>query len=300
MRIQTLTLLSYAIPLTFGPMRSGVVVHVVDTAGRQGKGEVAPLPKFSQETLDQCIAQLNDKRQAILDMEWELNSMQQQLAMLKLYPSVSFGLESALLAILDPISDVEVETAALLMGSPEEILERAALRYAEGLSLAKLKVGHLSFDDAKCLIDQLKDRFTLRIDVNRAWDGSEAMRFFDQYPLDSFDYVEEPFSDPQKLRCFTHPLAVDESYPGDLCLADLERLPTLKAVVYKPTIQGGLFALMPLKSWADRRGIQVVLGSSFESALGLSHIAAMAKRLALDVPLGIGTLPYMQQPFHSG
>jgi O-succinylbenzoate synthase len=270
------------------------VLHLIDVAGREGKGEVAPLPRFSRETLDQCIAQLNDKRQAILDMEWQLENLQQQLTIIKLYPAASFGLESALLSILDPVSNGDIEIAALLMGPPEEILERAALKYTEGFSLVKLKVGHLSFDAAKHIIDQLQGRFALRIDVNRAWDVAEAMHFFDQYEPGAFDYVEEPFKNPQELERFTHPLAVDESYPADLSLSDLERLPTLKAVVYKPTIQGGLLGLMPLKAWADQRGIQLVLSSSFESEIGLSHIAAMAKRLSLNAPLGIDTLPYMQ------
>lgn len=180
------------------------------------------------------------------------------------------------------------------MGSPAEIFEQAALRHKEGYTSAKLKVCNLSFEEASQIIHQLKDLFRLRIDVNRAWKTEESLRFFAQFPLDTFDYVEEPFQNPNDLAQFPHPLAIDESFPQDLSLQQLESLPTLKALIYKPTIQGGLLGALSLNEWANKRGIALVLSSSFESDLGLAHVASIAKRLALVAPVGIGTYHYLK------
>lgn len=295
MKIKTLSLHPYEIPLTNGQIRRGTLVNIIDQRGNSGWGEVAPLPKWSTETLDESLLQLNQKLQEIMKVDWTARNCLQELGKLKLLPSLSFGLESALLSILSPISEHTVSTSALLMGSSEEIMEQAEIRHREGYTSAKLKVSNLNFEEAAKIIHQLKDKFRLRIDVNRAWETSESLRFFEQFPLDTFDYVEEPFQDPNDLAIFPHPLAVDESFPQDLSLEQLAALPTLKALIYKPTIQGGLLNCLPLHEWAKKRGIDLVLSSSFESDIGLAYVASISYRLSLLSPVGIGTYHYLDQ-----
>lgn len=293
MKIQTLHLQSYKIPLVNGQMRSGVLISITDEKGNSGWGDIAPLPKWSKETLEDSLQQLHRKQREIIKIDWTAHTCLQELAKLKLLPAVSFGLESALLSILIPLSGYSVPTSALLMGSPKEILEQAKLRHSEGYTSAKLKVSPLNFEEAAHLIHQLKDKFRLRIDVNRAWSTSNSLQFFSQFPLDTFDYVEEPFQNPNDLAQFLHPLAVDESFPQDLSLEELELLPTLKALIYKPTMQGGMLGCLPLHEWTTKRGISLVLSSSFESDLGLAHIASIAHRLSLSAPIGIGTYHHL-------
>lgn len=295
MQIKILSLHPYEISLTNGQMRKGILVHLTDQTGHSGWGEVAPLPKWSHETLDDSLQQLNQKRQEIMKVEWTACNCLQELRKLDLLPSLSFGLESALLSILSPISKHTISTSALLMGSPQEIIRQAEIRHKEGYTSTKLKVGNLNFEEASWVIHQLKDKFRLRIDVNRAWRTSDSLRFFKQFPLDTFDYVEEPFQDPNDLAVFPHPLAVDESFPQDLSLKQLETLPTLKALIYKPTIQGGMLNCLPLHEWTKKRGVEIVLSSSFESDLGLACVASIACRLSLLSPVGIGTYYYLGQ-----
>ena len=45
MKIKTLSLHSYEIPLTNGQKRRGTLVNITDQKGNSGWGEVAPLPK---------------------------------------------------------------------------------------------------------------------------------------------------------------------------------------------------------------------------------------------------------------
>ncbi len=294
MKIGMLVLTPYEMPLITGQVRAGVLLNITDEKGNTAAGDVAPLPLWSRETLDEALEELKQKKEAILKIDWTANNIFKELTALHLLPSLSFGLESALLSLLSPLPKYSPQTSALLMGSYEEILERAFPRKQEGYTSAKLKVGHLSFKEASDLINQLKDTFHLRIDVNRAWKTKDSLDFFSEFPLDAFDYVEEPFQNPHDLKLFTHPLAVDESFPSDLTLKDLENLPTLKALIYKPTIQGGMLHCLPIQKWANKKNISLVLSSSFESKTGLAHITSIAQRLSLNAPIGIGTSDYIR------
>lgn len=294
MKIQSLEIIPFQMQLTTGQLREGIYIQMQDEFGNIGWGETAPLPKWSSDTLSECKQQLHEKIQEVTQIEWSKENWITRLAGLKLLPALTFGIESAVLSILDPLPKHHIKASALLMGTPEKILEQAQARQQEGYLSAKLKVSNLSTNDAAFVINHLKDKFRLRIDVNRAWKTHESLEFFKQYPLDTFDYVEEPFANPHDLHLFPHPLAVDESYPSDLSLEQLCQLPTLKAMIYKPTIQGGLIGCLPLNEWAQR-GITVVLSSCFESDLGLAHVASLAKRLALAAPVGIGTYHFQNE-----
>ncbi len=289
MKLQSLSLHPYQFLIVDGLKRFGVLVQLIDENERVGWGDIAPLPVRSCETLEEAFFQLNLNMQKILSMEWLESTCLQELAALKLFPSVLFGLESALFSLLTPISKFTIPVSAFLMGTPQDILKQAALRSAEGYTTAKLKVSGLSFAEAEKVVHALKDQFCLRIDVNRAWSVEDALAFFAQFPFDAFDYVEEPFNNPQDLEKFPLPLAVDESFPEALSLQQLESLPTLKALIYKPSIQGGTVGYAPLQQWANQRGISIVLSSSFESAIGHIQLAHLAHRLQLTEPIGIGT-----------
>lgn len=293
MKIKELLIEPYQFLLTTQKTRHGFYVHLVTEEGSIGSAEIAPFPSLSLETTKEALEQLQAKKEQILKLDWTEDTLLQQLFELNLFASSRFGLESALYALLKPIPSFRVSTSALLMGSPQQILQQANLRKKEGFYSAKLKIGHLKFQEAKDLIEELKEIFSLRIDVNRAWTTSDSLRFFSQFPLGTFEYVEEPFQNPKDLSVFPHPLAVDESFPSSLSLKELEALPTLKALIYKPTIQGGFLDCFPLYTFATQRGISFVLSSSFESPLGLTHIASLAHRLALNVPIGIGTYHYL-------
>lgn len=296
MKIQTCSFHTFEIAHTTDLKHKGIFIHLIDEQGRSAWGEATPLPKRSQETLEEALSQFHDILPKILNFEWTPDSYLQAIQEMNLFSSVIFGLESALSNLLHPFKEFALPTSALLMGSPAQILEQAQRRFQEGFSSAKLKVSNLSFQDAARLIHALKDMFRLRIDVNKAWNTSDSLNFFRQFPLDTFDYVEEPFQNSLDLDHFPHPLAIDESYPHSLSLQQLESLPTLKAIIYKPTLQGGMLACLPLCSWANHRNVKIVLSSSFESDLGLTQIALLAYRLNLTCPIGIGTYHYLETP----
>lgn len=241
---------------------------------------------------------MEEAREKVLRVDWdaeETDSVVETVETLHLPPSLSFALESALLQLLSPLRRKPVKVCAFLMGSPSLIVQEAAKREREGFTVAKLKVAGLSLEEAYPLVKQLQERFRLRIDVNRSWSQEESSRFFERFPPGSFDFIEEPFPKASDFRDFPHPLAIDESFPDELSLKDLEELPNLKALIYKPTLQGGLKRGRALKEWADKRGVSLVISSSFESDAGHLSIAELFCRLSLTEPAGIGTYHYLKR-----
>ncbi len=291
MRLQSLNLKPYALKLSSGTLRRGLHLHITTTEGETALGDIAPLPEWSREILQDATDQILSHQKILLQIEWRLDNWEENLLSLNLYPSVAFGLESALLELLAPVKTPPFPMSVLLMGSVSAIYAQATLRKKEGFSCAKVKVNNLSFEEAREVIETLKKDFSLRVDVNRAWETKEALKFFSAFHPDTFDYVEEPFQNPRDLHQFPLPLAIDESFPYPLTIDELEKIPQLKALIYKPMIQGGLLYCRKLAKWAEKREVQFILSSSFESEEGCMAIQKLAARLHLPpYPLGLGTL----------
>lgn len=217
--------------------REGLIVRWDD-----GFGEIAPLPGFSKETLEE--AEIEAK-------SWILENRPPAL------PSVRFGIASA----QRPLQSVKLPLCAL--GSKK------------GFPTVKLKLGHLSIPDAVHLVKEHLGQ-TLRLDCNKAWSLEQALEFASHFKPADFDYMEEPvhsqlieFSKKTKF-----PIALDESIH-----TDWSQIPTLKTIVVKPTIVG-FIPKIPLK-------YNLVLSSSYESGLGLIHIANLAKG---KLPIGLDTV----------
>jgi O-succinylbenzoate synthase len=236
--------------------RPSLLVHVQDAHGRTGVGEIAPLPGISTETLEEAYQQLLDHFDSPLPSLW---------------PSVWFGVHSALADLEEPPGEVICLSHALLMG--ENVLERAERAHAKGIRIAKLKIGERSDEEAHGLIAQLKDRFSLRLDVNRKWSLSRALRFFSHYDPSAFEYTEEPIQNPQQLSQFPYPFALDETLQ-DPAWQDLAALPMCAALILKPTLLGDVSLFLQ----GHRR---CILSHCFEGPVGRGHIAKLAKRLKL-------------------
>lgn len=92
-----------------GRVREGVFIRLKSSEGKVGWGEVAPLPGFSRETLEEAIKDLVEGNDSS-------------------FPSVKWGYAAAMLDLLSPLSIPSV---------PIRILEKE-----------KIKVGHLNLEEA--------------------------------------------------------------------------------------------------------------------------------------------------------
>lgn len=189
------------------PYREGLILQI-----GEGFGEIAPLPKFSKETLDEARTEA---------LNWIHTGTPPTL------PSVRWGLTCA----QTPLRSVHLPLCALNNPRP-------------GFSTLKLKLGHLSLPDAIALVKQHYRNYSLRLDCNRAWTLTQALEFASHFTPTDFAYLEEPVQTFEELIRFsemTHfPLAVDEQIHSDLSL-----LPSLTTVVVKPTIVGHIPKIPP-------------------------------------------------------
>ncbi|MBS0620417.1 MAG: hypothetical protein JSS61_03050 [Verrucomicrobia bacterium] len=253
----------YALPLHTGEIRKGLLLQTAI-----GVGEVAPLPGRSKETLDEVLVAL-EKKQVTL-------------------PSLLFGVESA----LTPLPALSAPLAAFLSGSPSAILERAESAKAAGYTHAKLKISHLQPQEAKPLIQTLKEQFRLRVDCNRIFSLNEALDFFSSFAEDAFDFIEEPTHEISHLSAFSHPFALDETL---LECSEIPDYPKLTALILKPTILGGESGCAPWVKRARAKNLRTVFGSAFESGVGILHIARLAEVFQSKEPLGLDTYRLFKQ-----
>ncbi|MBS0628985.1 MAG: o-succinylbenzoate synthase [Verrucomicrobia bacterium] len=270
-------------------LRKGILLHLTGPDGRVATAEISPLPGYSTETLDEALQQLHKITKKLLTTWWTKQALH-YLNGLGLCPSVYFGVESALLDLLEPpVNQLPCLKYALLFGSPEEILYRADEAYGEGHRRAKIKLGHFTPESALDLVKKLDDRFILRLDLNRKWKTEDTLAFCQNFPEDHFEYIEEPTSTPKDLIHFPYPYALDETLRDHKDLKPFLKSKNLKAFIIKPTMAYPFAHLLNL-------GPQVVLTSSFESHVGIAQIEKLIHRLGLSETYhGLDTLRYFEE-----
>ncbi len=303
----TLDLYSYSLPLSTpfepanGPLerRDGLLLRLITDEGTEGWGDVAPLPGFSRETLDEAreqCRQLSGISDAGRPLDYD-----------RLLPSVRFGFESALLEAqarknetplhrqLNPAARSAVETNALLSGSPDDILREARSLEGAGYAAAKLKVGRRTPDEdielTREVRELISDDTSLLLDANRAWTLDEAVHVAGNIADLDVMYVEEPLRNRDELKTLSAhmSIALDETLTELSSEKELKALSFVKGVVLKPTLLGGITAARTLGLEAMKHDIKVSVSSSFESGVGARLLLALAASLPYSIA---GLKPY--------
>ncbi len=268
--------------------RKGILLHLTNQEGKTTTTEISPLPGFSEETLDDALQQLKTLQRRLLTTWWTKGALH-HLSNLGLYPSVYFGVETALLDLLSPQETTPpCPRYALLFGSPDEIFEKAKEIGEEGFQHAKIKMGHFTTAIAHQIVQKLGEQFRLRLDLNRKWHLQETIEFCGHYPKDFFEYIEEPTTKVEDLLNFPYPYALDETLRHLQDLTPYIQSQNLKALILKPTMTYPVAPYLNL-------GPEVVLSSSFESPIGISQICRLVHRYGLmQTKHGLDTLRYFE------
>ena len=297
----------YALPFrvpvrtAHGPwaVREGLIVRVTDATGAVGYGEIAPIPQFRTETVDEAAVALQALGGQV--SETQIAALPVQLS------STCHGLRSALAdcRVGSPavsLSNRSNLAVAALLPAGREALGAAAAKAELGFRVFKWKVGVVDNDEELGLLDDLLARLPggarLRLDANGAWDRRRAERWLERCAERPVEFVEQPVAPTARgaddlLRGlagdFPTPLALDESLVHD---GDVERW--LAAAwpglfVVKPALLADPAATCALLAQAKAR---VVFSSALETAVG----AQAALRLAFAWPgerraLGFGVYP---------
>ncbi|MEM9998801.1 MAG: o-succinylbenzoate synthase [Bacteroidota bacterium] len=287
-------------------VREGLLVRLEED-GHTGWGDVAPLPGFSTETVEDTIAALQSLKGPVpLAADAPLDPA--------LPPSVGFGLDlarwnlraanaaSSVPRVLAEAPGTSVPLNGLLSGTPEAILADAARLADAGYHALKLKVGRSDLSDEAALVRRLHaahPTVALRLDANRAWSYDEARRFADALGATPIEYIEEPLADPARLADLAAetglPIALDESVTA-MAARDLDAHAYAVAVVLKPSFLGGAQA-WSLAERARDLGMRVTWSAAFESGVGLQGLVAMAAASgtpeAPPTPAGLDTYRWL-------
>lgn len=258
--------------------RNGWIIELTGPNGNKGYGEIAPLPGLSTESELEMLAQWDGER---VDPDM-------------ISPSVRCGLDMAFWNLNDPAlvparlralppPRKELEINALLIGEVDEMIrqERAAAR--EGYRTVKIKLGRLDPATEVEMLNtinryaQSETRF--RLDANRAWTPDDADAYLGVLSEMNVEYVEEPFANPRASLAWSDgtgvPVAFDESL-NDLSPEELASYPSLRAIVLKPALLGGLSRCMEYIEVAREMQTYPVISAMLESGIGTITLARFA------------------------
>ena len=254
--------------------RDGFFMHLRQ-GEREGWGEIAPLPGFSLETLDEAQAAL---------MAWTHAWREGEDPALPDVPSVAFGISCALAELDGSLPEAaNYRAAPLCTGDPDELF--ALLSAMPGEKVAKIKVGlYEAVRDGmvvNLLLEAIPD-LHLRLDANRAWTPLRAQQFA-KYVNPAYRsriaFLEEPCKTRDDSRAFARETGIAIAWDESLI---------------KPTLTGSLDKVREQVAAAHAAGLTAVISSSIESSLGLTQLARIAAWLTPDTVPGLDTLNLMQ------
>lgn len=285
-----------------------VVISDTSNPDRWGIGECAPLFDLSCDYNSDYESNL---QRFCLDLE---NKGYLDYEALRPYPSILFGLETALLHIKTnsfqlydtPFSHGEqgiIINGLIWMGSREYMFEQIETKMKQGFRCIKLKIGAISFEEELNLLKHIRKHFsakdiTLRVDANGAFAPNEASEKLKQLSDLDLHSIEQPIRAGQweemaRLCEITPlPIALDEELIG---VNDPDRkmklLDTIKPqyIILKPTLHGGINGASEWIALAEKQNIDWWITSALESNIGLNAIAQWCSTFNNPLPQGLGT-----------
>ena len=290
-----------------------------------GLGEAGPLPGLSQEagdTFEETLSKFVDlfnhagiDRKQLAHADWKSASrlVQEICPAVVQFPSVLFGLETALLDLHhggrrmlfsnDFVQGVAIPINGLIwMGGMDEMLQQIEIKIQEGFRCLKLKVGGLDFEKECDILQYIRRKYFrmdigLRLDANGAFKPDEAMYKLHELSRYKIHSIEQPIkagmADMAALCAHSPiPVALDEELIGVHSREEKEKLLShIKPpfIILKPTLHGGLAGCSEWIELANTRGIGWWLTSALESNIGLNAIAQFASSFDNPLPQGLGT-----------
>ena len=283
-----------------------------DLPGIKGIGECAPLPDLSCDARPEYEQTLN----AICRMTEQTGCINYN--MLRPYPSMLFGLETALLDLKNGGRHMLFDTpftrgeegitinGLVWMGRYDEMLARLEEKMKAGFRCVKLKIGAIDFEHELDLVRHIrsafgKEQIELRVDANGGFSFGDALEKLDCLARYDIHSIEQPIRQhqwPQMAELCQEtpiPIALDEELIGiNLKAMKEEMLDTIRPqyIILKPSLHGGMYGTREWIALARERCIGSWITSALESNIGLNAIAQLASDIygpAITMPQGLGT-----------
>lgn len=244
-----------------------------------------------------------------------LPSLEEIKSKLRDFPSIIFGIETALLDLNNGgkrtvFSSDFVENrrgiqinGLIWMGTKAEMREQIIDKIEKGFSCIKLKIGAIDFDAELDLIRAIRSEFDaktieIRVDANGAFLPNDAEKKLNQLAKFELHSIEQPIKVGQWKEMATLcaasplPIALDEELIGVNDFAQKEQL--LQEIrphyiILKPSLHGGFSGSDEWISLADKLQIPWWATSALESNIGLNAIAQWCATKSNLMPQGLGT-----------
>lgn len=273
-----------------------------------GIGECAPLPDLSIESLNK----MSNKLLQICD---EISYFISTPEELRAWPSIQFGLETALLdlrnggnRILFPSSFTHGEkgipiNGLIWMGTPEFMKQQIRSKLDAGFRCIKMKIGALDFETEYELLKAVRKEFspeeiTLRVDANCAYSYHTALENLKRLSDLKIHSIEQPIEtgrwNEMADLCQKSPLPIglDEELIGISSRAEMQKLmETIRPayLILKPSLHGGFAGCEKWIGQAEKYGTGWWITSALESNIGLNAIAQWTFQLNAKNEQGLGT-----------
>ncbi len=291
------------------------ISNEAEKPGVKGVGECATLPDLSCATMSSDAEYLKTLR-AFCDMIEQVGKIPYE--MMRPYPSMLFGLESAMLQYQANGSTALFDTpfgrgeegitinGLVWMGTFDEMYERLEEKLKLGFHCVKLKIGAIDFMKELDLVKHIREAFTkdqieLRVDANGGFTPSNAMARLEALAKYDIHSIEQPIKQHQwrdmARLCKESPLpiALDEELIGVNMKSMKEALlDTIQPayIILKPSLHGGMYGSKEWIEMANKRGIDSWITSALESNVGLNAIAHFCEQIYgpnISMPQGLGT-----------
>ncbi|MBL7967659.1 MAG: o-succinylbenzoate synthase [Prolixibacteraceae bacterium] len=273
-----------------------------------GIGECAPLPDLSIDSLKK----MNSK---LLQVCEEIDYFSNFPDELRAWPSVRFGLETALLdlknggnRILFPSAFTRGETGIpinglIWMGSPEFMKQQIRNKLDDGFRCIKMKIGALDFETEFELLKTIRREFfpeeiTLRVDANCAYTYQTAIENMKRLADLQIHSIEQPIATGrwQEMARLCEqspvPIGLDEELIGINTTSEMKKLlATIRPayLILKPSLHGGLAGCEKWIELAKEFNSGWWITSALESNIGLNAIAQWTFQLGTSTEQGLGT-----------
>lgn len=321
MIITSFTLYTYSLPLIW-PLfihgekiyeRNGIVLELTSDTGVKGFGEIAPLPTFSNVTMNDALSELEKICPDLIDLSILGSAANFNTSSLKcldkrnLSSPVRFGIEMAVLNIaancyqlplnrlLSPSVSNTIAVNGLLQGLGDSLEDSVHNLLENGFKTIKVKIsGNVAADikHIKSVLSLINNRAQIHIDANQKLNFDDAVTFANEIGTENILYIEEPFANLDRIADFytntQMPIALDESISS--LSYDLSALPDgVKYLILKPTMLGSIVTIQEFMQKAKRHNITPIISSSFESSLGLLTLAHLAGSITDGISAGLDT-----------
>jgi o-succinylbenzoate synthase len=258
-------------------MREGLIIQLIDGSGRSYWGEIAPIPWFGSESLEEAIEFCTSLGESV---SWPVEIPDN-------LPATQFAFSAAIPYGYEPLEPVIEDLAwSVLLPAGVRVLDAWQRPWELGHRTFKWKIGVARVAEELAIFDRLladlPQGAKLRLDANAGLSYGDACTWLSALPVGGVEFLEQPVASLSEMLRLTErydvPLAIDELVSNLRKLRDCYEQGWRGIYVIKPSIAG---SLADLTNFIQEHQLDVVLSSSLESSIGQRAILRWAKEQGL-------------------